>query len=366
MSSLTEKEQADAPVYFQLADEYRRCGLYLILGYLVIAGTAIGLQQQGIGLGWEQVFGQVVIITLVLIWPLLAFRYLLRVDDRGIWRRRIMRWDLWPWEAFATGQVLEGPYKDSFVFPLKPPWNRNLVLAFLQEDDRKQLASLIRCVWNPPPLPELPAELTIRWGLRSWACLSRDGIQFGKGKPDGGCFFPWTDVRVRITRLEHTRQDFSEAEFNFPEGVRRIRLLVQKGHPGWKGPKSEVIAAFLEDVVPVDCLLLTATTEPPQTVAEADWRLLDVDRMAREPKLVIWITVPFLLMASVMLLYSILGVGQPNPPTWDFARCFGAGVMCFYVAFCAFMIWHIYLKLMKKANVARAELTEWRDSLKTR
>src|SRR5262249_30865309 len=158
--------------------EYRRCGIYLFVGYLLIAGTVIGLEQLGLKHGWDQLIIFLAIFAIPMLGgALFLCRQLLRVDNRGIWRRRFFRWDLWPWEAFTAGQIHQGTYKDSFVFLSKPWWNRYLFLEFLQEEDREHLAHRIRSVWTPPPLPVLSTELTIRWGLRRWAHLSEKGIE---------------------------------------------------------------------------------------------------------------------------------------------------------------------------------------------
>jgi hypothetical protein len=73
--------------------------------------------------------------------PALAvWRYAVRIDDDGIWRRRFVRWDLWPWTAFAEGKIEDRLEPDSFLFPEKPWYWRRLNLDVLAERDR----SLVR------------------------------------------------------------------------------------------------------------------------------------------------------------------------------------------------------------------------------
>lgn len=222
--------------YYRLAPEYRRCGIYVFVGYLLVAGTAVALEQLGLGRGWDQLVPFALFVVPVLVLTVITFRWSLRVDAEGISRRRLFRWDLWPWHAFEGGQVRQCGGKSSFDCPAKPWWNRSLEFSFLQEDDGEFLLSLIKRVWIPPPLPPLPEELTIRWGFRRWAHLSAEGIRVGKGRHNAGIFYPWSALlQVRITRVDHSRHDFRELQLTLPEietsadstlnlGVTRLRL----------------------------------------------------------------------------------------------------------------------------------------------
>ncbi|HZU37231.1 MAG TPA: hypothetical protein VFA18_15015, partial [Gemmataceae bacterium] len=355
MSNLSKEKQAPTgPLFFRFAPEYRRCGMYLFVGYLLFAGILIGLEQVGLTQrGW----GPIILVLAILALPMLGgalclYRQRLRVDERGVWRRRFFRWDLWPWEAFAAGQVRQGTYKDRFILPSKPWWNRSLCLEFLSDHEREHLVNRIRDVWMPPPLPVLPAELTIRWGLRRWACLSDTGIKVGRGKRAPGCFFPWTTVlRVRLTRLEHGRRDFRAVEILLPGVARPILLRLHEGRPLWTGADAETLGAFLERTVPPDHLLLTAMAGPPRTLAEADWRLLDVNRMEREAKQMAWIPRLWLLAGILwFVLFIILRVDEPNPPPWGLARTIGAVAM-FLCMGLPLIVWgHLLLRRKKQVK----------------
>lgn len=370
MSTLSEEKPVrSGPLLFRLAPEFRRCGVYLFVGYLLLAGTVISLEQLGLVPGWDRGIIFLAFLAVPMLGAaLLIYRQLLRVDDRGIWRRRFLRWDLWPWGAFSAGQVHQGTGKDSFVFPSKPWWTRCLFLEFLQDKDREYLANRIRCVWTPPPLPVLPAELTIRWGLRRWARLTEKGIRVGKGKRDGGCFFPWdTVLRVRITRLEHARRDFRAAEIILPGIDQPILLANHKARPLWTGADSETLGVFLERAIPPDRLLLTAMIEPPRTIAEAEWRFLDVSSIDRDTTQLAWIMGSTLLLAIVLLLlFELMRVHEANQRPWDFARILGMVVRWLSVGFVAILTWHVLLGRTKQANAMRADLAAWREDLKNR
>src|SRR5262245_41855020 len=128
------------PRILTLAPQYRRIGVYLLLGFLASLGTTVGLELAGLGHGWgHAALGAVVLGALTLGPALVVLRQLLRVDLDGVSRRRFLSWDLWSWEAFATGQIQQGPALDSFVDPKKPVWRRHLFLEFLADEDRAWL-----------------------------------------------------------------------------------------------------------------------------------------------------------------------------------------------------------------------------------
>ena len=357
-----DKEPGESPVYYRFAPDFRRIGVYLLVSALMIAATMAIYQYLGV-----TPRSRSEICFFILFFPgsmcglaLVLLRQLLRVDDRGIWRRRMFRWDLWPWEAFAGEQIQPG-----YIYPVKPWWNRHLLLEFLAEKDRKQLDGIIKRVWKPAPLPPLPKELTIRWGLRYWAILSEEGIHIGKGKQDAGCFYRWwTGIEVRLSRFDHSRRDLHEVELALP-GIRRpIQLRRHQGRPLWRGATPEVLAAFLEHVVPPTQLLIAAQTGIPRTQAEAEWRLKTLQRFDRETRQFRWIFAPLVLVLLACFgSFFVFRVWNPNQPPWDFARWFFVGVFGFQVGVFALLIIYVELGRRKEANAKRAELAAWRESL---
>ncbi len=94
---------------FKMAPEYRRCGIYLIVGYFVLGGASLSVRLEGLDRDWESSVSRALLLAPFMLAPaLLTFRQVLRVDGNGIWRRRFFRWDLWNWDAFAGGQIRAG------------------------------------------------------------------------------------------------------------------------------------------------------------------------------------------------------------------------------------------------------------------
>src|SRR5262245_7110528 len=111
MTATALSNVADRPSQvFRPAPEYRRCGLYLL--FFDVVALALVITTKAVGdnpRSWEEVAAVWAVLAVPLVGlPVLIFRHALRVDDAGVWRRRFVRWDLWPWRAFAGGEIRDG------------------------------------------------------------------------------------------------------------------------------------------------------------------------------------------------------------------------------------------------------------------
>ena len=91
-----EEKTGEWPVFFYHPPECRCSGIYLIGGYVLIVGTAAGVEQFVLGRGWNWIC----VLALIAAVPMLGgaryfLRKCLRVDERGVWQRRFFYWDLW-------------------------------------------------------------------------------------------------------------------------------------------------------------------------------------------------------------------------------------------------------------------------------
>ncbi len=358
---VNEESVSDFPIFFRLAPMYRRIGIYLFAGYIFVITTFVYLCDLDVFPNRDGIWVFFLLTSPMLLGALLIFRLLLRVDDKGIWRRRFIGWDLWSWEAFSGGQVKQGP-GEVFTYSAKPWSKRYLLLEFLTDDDRKQLTSIIKRFWEPPQMPPIPDELFIRWGFRSWARLTQNAIQIGKGKNDTGNTLSWTAVpQVRITRLDHSRRDFQRVEISSPDSTQPILRLVNYGSPQWKGSDPEIISAFLECVVPTSQLLVTANDGPPRTLAEVDWRISELDRFDLQTKsLPRGIPVMLLFAAICLLLVELLPMRQKPR---DLGHWIGMGMLSLWPVSITVMFWLEYVRRTRANNVKRTQLAEWRDQL---
>lgn len=267
---------SDEARYFALAADYRRSGVYCALGAILFVVLAVWIVKPLVpnrpGAAGDPT--HFTVLGLVLLGAaglcFFLFRWRLRVDRRGIARRRFFRWHLWPWDAFRAEQVGYGPGLDRYVWPQAPFGQRWLSLGLLEEADREELRELIRAVWVPPPEPELPEQLTIHYGLGNTATLAPGGIAIKKRRRR--CDYRWDEVmRLTIIVHEHGRRDFERLEIHLPG--QSITWYVHEGNRSWRGPAAEVIARFVRQYVPEDRTLVVAMHGPPRSTDEADFRV---------------------------------------------------------------------------------------------
>ncbi len=362
MHLTTPTSEAPGPTrVFRLAPEYRRCGVYLVLFCLLLTGLLVALKFADLT---PRTWAQVVVSDLtVLGLPLLGvavltWRYAVRVDDRGVWRRRLVGWDLWPWEAFASGAVRTGTSKDSWVDPTRPWHRRYLLLEFLAEADRTALAERIRQVWRPAALA-LPEEVEVRCGLGDRLRLSRHGIVVRRSGSEQDRFYRWYEVvQLRVTRVDHTRRDFRTLELELPRETKLIRLKFEKFGRSWEGPDAEVVLAFLQQYVPAERAQVTALTGPPRDRAEADRRLAHLDRadhQLRQGRRAL----AALVLACCLLLATILASARRSPLSWDWFDWLPIGALALLFALLGLAFGMARADSRRRLRALRSELTAW-------
>jgi hypothetical protein len=346
----------------RLAPEYRRCGLYLLLFWILLPGLLVGLKLADhiVPRSWaDACMALALLVVPHLGIAVLTWRQGWKVDDRGIWQRHLFRWDLWPWDAFAAGAVRMGASKVSWVFPAKP-WNsRYLYLEFLAEHDRNALADRILQVWKPPAV-RLPHKIQIRYSLGKHLELSRQGIVLRQGRSDPNILYSWSEVlQVRVRRFDHLRRDyFDTLELELAGDTKPVRLTRQGDHRNWHGPDPEVVLAFLRQYVPDDLVQVTARTGPPQSPDEADRRLADLDRTGCEQQKAGRATCGVLLAAYLVLAVTLLTT-RGNPLAWDWLRWAAFGALVLVFALLGIALWMAHAARRRQLRAQRSELIGW-------
>jgi hypothetical protein len=348
----------------RIKSEYRRVAIYLLIAYVVLVGTVIGLNLAGIGGGWDRaLIGVPVFTVLLLALPVLIFRQRLRIDDAGVWRRRLFHWDLWPWGAFSSGQVKHGTHCDSFVYPGKPWWHRYLFLEFLEAGEREAVGQLLRDLLVPAPI-EVPDNLQLNYGLRKWLFLSPEGVRFGRNKRSAGDLHVWKEVRqVRVKPLDHTRRDFHHLEIDFVERASPIVLRIFRGNPTWKDADADVILAFLERHVDPQHFEITALTGPPRDAQEYERRLGGLNRDEQQVRRLRQWSVPAVAIAEAGFVAYLLIFGkQPaNPLQWHWTLFFVFGSCLTLFTLLVVAVWMSPTELLARLKKKREELSAWRD-----
>jgi len=283
------KELDDQPLVVPLGPEYRRCAVYLLFAIALIAWNARWVNElRPPEKQLDLRFGLGVLAALAL-GAVCILRWRLRVDGRGIARRRLVVWHLYLWEEFISGRVREGIELNTYEFPERYPWDRKLGIGMVAEDDRSAIKEMIRCVLVRPPEPDAPADLCFRFSFRKTARFGREGLAIGpRGKE---VFYRWSEVRaVRIRRFERDRRDFSSLELELPERTVTLRVINQHGRANrsWFGfsgepaPDPATITAALQQYVPRDRILVTSLSEPPLSMSEWEDRLKILEQRGKE------------------------------------------------------------------------------------
>lgn len=307
---------------FRLAPEFRRCAVYAAIGFVLVAGLVVGFKLTDVDdVPWVNVVLSIAACGAAAVGlVVLVFRYRLRIDHLGVWRRRLVRWDLWPWEAFETGQVRHGQAGDQLTYPDKGRYWRTISTSVLGDADRAAFETLLRRYWVPPP-PDLPEVVTLQHGLRNQLELSADGVRLGG---DGGELVPWPDVvRADVLRATPDRPDFLTLDLHLPNQSKPVRLVRRSGQQSWTGPDAEVVALVLRRQLAGDRFQVTALRGPPADVAEADRRLARLAEVARQFRQLGQFTGWMLAALAVVML-------QPwdwrNPLNWGRADWMAIGL----------------------------------------
>lgn len=336
---------------FRLAPQLRRCAAYWAAGWFLLTGLIVALYLAGDVPG---VRGPLYLSPMFFGPAVLAWRYRIRVDGRGVWRRRLFGWDLWAWDAFAAGTVREGVTPYSWLNSNKPWYWRKLSFAILADADRDWLMERVRQVWTPPAVP-LPEEIKIRIPGFPWRHidLSPRGIVLWQEKDEQTRHYRWSDVvRVGVTRFAHWRRDFTRLELELPAGEPGAML---RGRPdgnrcNWDGSDAEVVLAYLRQYA-ADRFQVTAETGAPQTRDEADRRLRDLERKFRELRQVEWFLYAGLLVCGVLLL--CMGRGAAG---WDGYQWFAAGLFYFLEGLNGLALWMLVSRQRRRYEERRAEI----------
>jgi hypothetical protein len=299
------------PQDFRLDPSLRRCSLYGLTAAPLVVAALVWAARYSSASSWDIVSAIGAVSALFVAIAAIAHRWRLRVDERGIARRRFFGWDLWPWEAFKAGRIdkIKGAF--GFTWKDKPWWKRKLDFGYLSARDRLAVVLVCNEMWMPPPMDPVPDELKIRrWGRR--IDLTPTGITVRhRGKEQS---WTWRDVRQgHIRRLEHDRRDFQQLKLVLPdhELVFNVRCSQGQANTDWRGSSAEHLAAFLERHVDPQRVRITALMLAPRTVEDAEDRLAKLTPDARMRKtdtipLIVMMTAAFALNVYVAVIGRLL------------------------------------------------------------
>jgi hypothetical protein len=288
LNDRNQTERPLEPLVFKMRPELRRSAVYVSIGFVLIAAVRWGLRdffprtEAG---PWIPL----IILALVALAPLAVLRWRLRLDSSGIARRRLIRWDFWPWDAFEQGKVRDAEAASTtYILPEKPFWARKLSLELLEDADRARVEAIIDQLRVRPAL-DLPDELALRYGFRKEALIAPAGLLLRNRTEETR--YGWNDVRaLRIRRHDHLRRDFKSLEIVLPDRVVAFSVHLHNGQlirswsatGGCATPTAEVLAAVLERSIAVERVQIVSLSEAPRTVDEWQDRRSMLAKQSRE------------------------------------------------------------------------------------
>jgi hypothetical protein len=267
-----------------------RSALYAVIAGVVFAPAAVLLEAIANPPGRPEswIVAAVFLSGAAFLSQFLCARF--KVDERGISRRILMWWDLWPWTAFAEGKVREttDPYR--FEFPERPIWRRSLNLELVGHEHADTVIQLILLVWKRPPQIAIPESATFRqtWPNGRTVTLSVSGIAVNRKRTSQQ--FAWSDIsKAAIWRSVRHQRNFDSVEINLP-GL-QLNLLRNPG-PNWTGATAEEIIGILRRHVSAPRLQDFTLYGAPCSIEEVDARqareLKQTESARKELPRIVW------------------------------------------------------------------------------
>jgi hypothetical protein len=332
----TQTARPNETLILPMRSELRRSAVYVLIGMALIPVVRWALRDifpSHEGEPWRTL----VPCALPALPAIGVLRWRLRVDSTGIARRRFIWWDLWPWQAFEQGKVLdvEGT-SNTYIHPEKPFWARKLTLDLLEESDRARVEASIEAVRVRPVL-ELPDDIALRYGFRKEILIAPGGLLLRDGGDETR--YRWEDVRaIRIRRADHRRRDFESLEIELPDRVVTFSVRLNQGQTirswsatrGGKTCSAEVIAAILERFVRRDRVQIDSLDKAPLTMDQWHARRGHLEKQKRDMRgmrRILWIGAVLMLLVSLSQYrrgaFAVLGMASSS----------GAAIGLFFLVF---------------------------------
>ena len=288
--------------------EFRRCAVYALIGAVLLPVTRWALRDflpPKPGEPWPVL----VLCSVLSIAAIAILRWRLRIDSTGIARRRLFAWDVWPWQAFEQGKVLdvEGT-STTYILPEKPFWARKLTLDLLDDSDRVCVEAPILALRRRPTL-ELPNELAVRLGFRKEVLIAPGGLLVNEAGEETR--FRWAEVHaLRISRFDRRRRDFKSLDVLLPDRTLTFSVRLHDGQAirswsaarGGETPSAEILAALLERFISRERVQVDSLNEAPLTLEQWHARRAEMDKRTREHRnhrRILWVAAFLLVMISL-------------------------------------------------------------------
>jgi hypothetical protein len=251
----------------------------------------------------------------------IPLRWKLRIDEQGLKRRWLFRWDSWTWNDIASGRV-QKLHPHTLLDPDRPWWRRKLELGYMSHDHIQIVFKAINAYYRLPEAPEVPDLLKVKYGSRHSATFDGDGIHLHMTGTEKA--YSWLDVlNVSIVRMDTLRRDFNSLQIVLPDEEIKLKHI-SITHPSWRGATSEVINEFLYRCVPTEKINVTIPIAGPETPnrEQIERKLKELKKANRRMR----IPIPACLILVIAVLAWRIGISPDFPDAMAFVM---GGMMCF-------------------------------------
>jgi hypothetical protein len=302
---------ASLPRTFRARSEFVRCCIYLMVGGWISIGLAYALRQQpwvpsGVAIG----------ISILCLTPLLLFLYVstyrIVLDERGIARRRLFWWTLWPWEDLAAGHIRRSDTGYTLIHRQRPWWDRWLVPDLLPSDEIRFLSEVVaETSPSQAPLTKPVHEMRLKWHVFPQPLLiNQAGCQLASQE-----WLLWENIaEFRLQDSLNEGRTHRRLCITMADGTCHSKLLREIA---WNETTIDPVynwdltwIAVLQSVVPVRCWKHFRLEGELQSVEEGEYRLqLNTQRIqaSRVPEIAAWLW---------LLLYGIK-IAPGLPRVWN-------------------------------------------------
>ena len=288
---------------YRIAPDLRRCCWYFIAAAPVALVIAAWLSLSGVlgeleRPGRPRPLASIALVALVTVPTIICLHWRLRVDEKGVWRRRLFRWRLWSWEEFSNGRIIKCP-DHVLEDPQRAWWCRKMRLGWMEGGDIEEVLESINEHYQLPPPPEVPVTVTIKYGFRRRAILDDDGIQVTvQGETNR---YRWSEVeKVHIRRFDPQRRDFTRLVVSFAGRASELKIGVREdGFTSFSATLEEV-NQFLLQKIPTDRIVVLVNDDPCTIREDAEIQFEAVQKSKREMRIVAPVFATFALICVVM------------------------------------------------------------------
>ena len=314
---------AEEPLTVRLRSEYRRCSLYVVVGFTLVTILVAVLPPQRAWWPLGLILG-----PCVLLW-LYVQSWRLRIDRVGLARRRLGVWSIWTWSQFADGTVKATDSPLSFRCPARPWWDRWLHLEFVDADVAPRVARFCRSLM-PVPMAEsdptavgpAPTEATIGFGIFRHLRLTAQGIEL-KDRRESRQFVWDAVLTFRLVRRSVEHRVVNRLELHLEGGsvVRGIAnaVVIDGQRIGTIGKRQLDWAHRLSSLVPPRCWQVFQTFGDIQSCAEGEFRLAHwQERLTTTRRWQPWLPLAFLAAGVYVFAPKLVACwnAQFFPPWW--------------------------------------------------